>query len=192
MSSPSLFFNRGNMKAHQNQYAEALADYDMVLSLSSDHKQALFNRANTYLALEDYDKAIADYSALASNQKASFNLGHVYLGIGNFSQAHSCFEKAAAMSGELQKSANEASKRVQTLLELSQGKTVEPSKDQQEDHFFTQWTFTIDSLTIDEETSFVSLDGYVGNTGNLGAYGFPNGADFRGETLVIVRILPRS
>jgi tetratricopeptide (TPR) repeat protein len=57
-----VWYNRANLLAHQKDYQAAVVNYTKAIELEDDFSEAYFNRALTYLLLNQRDKAIADLS----------------------------------------------------------------------------------------------------------------------------------
>ena len=57
-----VWYNKANLLAHQKDYQAALTCYTQAIALEVDFSEAYFNRALTYLLLNQRDKAIADLS----------------------------------------------------------------------------------------------------------------------------------
>ncbi len=57
----SAFYYRGVAKHNQEQYAEAIADYDQAIRLNPSFKWACTNRGKAKLGLKRYEEAITDF-----------------------------------------------------------------------------------------------------------------------------------
>lgn len=81
-ADPLLAATEGRM-----HYADIIADYDAVITLSPRSPLALFNKGNIYLETGDYTSALAAYTeaiALKSDfGEAFYNRGYVYFKLGN-------------------------------------------------------------------------------------------------------------
>ena len=64
----------------QQDYENAIKDYDSVLSLDSSSRAALNNRGIAYSALRDYEKALADFDAAIAID-ATYVLGYLNRGV---------------------------------------------------------------------------------------------------------------
>ncbi len=54
-------FNRGNAYYSEEQYNQALADYNAALRIKPDYIKVYLNRGNAYARIGQYSRAIADY-----------------------------------------------------------------------------------------------------------------------------------
>jgi tetratricopeptide (TPR) repeat protein len=57
-----VWYNRANLLTHQKDYQAAVVNYTKAIELEEDFSEAYFNRALTYLLLNQRDKAINDLS----------------------------------------------------------------------------------------------------------------------------------
>ena len=57
-----VWYNRANLLAHQKDYQAAVVNYTKAIELEDDFSEAYFNRALTYLLLNQRDKTISDLS----------------------------------------------------------------------------------------------------------------------------------
>ena len=93
----ALFFaaracnNRGFAKRQQGKLDEAIADYDMAISLNPNHAKAYNNRGVAYRKKGDLDRAIADYNEAIrldpKDAKAYHNRGYAYWKKGDLDRA---------------------------------------------------------------------------------------------------------
>ncbi len=87
----------------QQDYENAIADYDSVLSRDSSSRAALNNRGIAYAALRDYDEALADFNTVI-DLDSNYILGYLNRGVvgalqGNFENAVTDLQQAVDLSG---------------------------------------------------------------------------------------------
>ena len=100
-------WNYYRAKAHQddNKNAEAVQYYSTAITLDTGRlfKDAIYLRGKSYYALVDYKSALPDYLAARNQQlitdSASYNyqLGEIYLNLGQPDSSLACFEKQYAI-----------------------------------------------------------------------------------------------
>ncbi|GIV99146.1 MAG: hypothetical protein KatS3mg058_0550 [Roseiflexus sp.] len=56
------YYDRGNIWFEQQNYTEAIADYDRALALDPSMSRAFHNRGLAYALLKEYDAALRDYA----------------------------------------------------------------------------------------------------------------------------------
>lgn len=112
--SAETYYQRGNVYAHQNDFQQALANFDKAIELNPQFVDAYYNRGLVYenlgsailLSGRDYfEKALPDYSkaielnpqfAKAYNNRGTtyYNLGLIDYALPNVSNGKKYFEKA--------------------------------------------------------------------------------------------------
>jgi len=87
----------------QQNYQEAIDDYDTVLSLESSSRAALNNRGIAYAALNEYESALEDFNTVIELDEAYvpglMNRGVIYAIQGDFEAAIADLEAAIATAG---------------------------------------------------------------------------------------------
>jgi tetratricopeptide (TPR) repeat protein len=82
------YLYRGNIYLSQNQYAQALADYDMVVQLDPQINDVYWNRAIAAFYVQDYQKSLDDFTKITeldpSSKEAFFNVGVSHENLGNY------------------------------------------------------------------------------------------------------------
>lgn len=94
--------NRGNARARQGKFAEAVSDYSRAIDLAPGEPDPYLNRGASYEALGRLEDAFSDYSSvLAINQRdpaAWNNRGNVLLAMGRYAEARTSFEAALKLA----------------------------------------------------------------------------------------------
>uniref|UniRef100_A0A3B3YEQ5 Uncharacterized protein n=1 Tax=Poecilia mexicana TaxID=48701 RepID=A0A3B3YEQ5_9TELE len=89
--------DKGNEAYAQEDYETAVKCYSDGLAVLRDMQPLYTNRAQAYIKLERYEEAVMDCEwALKCNErciKAYVHMGKAYLGLKNYNEARSCFEK---------------------------------------------------------------------------------------------------
>lgn len=92
------WFDRGKQKLDEDDHSEALAAFDQVLKLDSNHYRAWINRGNTLTNLERFEEAIASYDrAIDIKPDASLawsNRGDALYDLERFEEAIACWDQA--------------------------------------------------------------------------------------------------
>ncbi|KAM4742849.1 tetratricopeptide repeat protein 12 [Anableps anableps] len=118
--------DKGNEAYAQEDYETAVKYYSDGLAVLRDMQPLYTNRAQAYIKLKRYKEAISDCEwALKCNErciKAYVHMGKAYLGLNNYNEAKSCFEK-------IQEIEPEKGKMVKEYLDLVY---LEEKKDSQE------------------------------------------------------------
>ncbi len=96
------YYNAGNEKVEQGNYAGAIADYDQAIILNPDHAKAYYNRGVSKYDLKRYEAAIADYDE-AIKLKHGFAEAYVNRGVAKgelkqYEAAIADFNKAIELS----------------------------------------------------------------------------------------------
>lgn len=94
--------NRGNARARQGKFADAVSDYSRAIELAPGEPDPYLNRGATYEALLRFEDAISDYTAVLSiNQRdpaAWNNRGNALLALGRYADARSSFQSAMQLA----------------------------------------------------------------------------------------------
>lgn len=82
-SSKATYYNNKALALYHNeQYEESLIEYNKALSLDQKDARTLFNRGNTYLALQKIEQAHADFdlaiNLMPTNAKFYHSKGLAY------------------------------------------------------------------------------------------------------------------
>lgn len=81
------YFDLGNLFVEQQNFADALVQFQKSVELRPEYVGAMINVGNCYYMLQDYDKAIATFQKVLTlspnNQIANRNLSHLYGLVGN-------------------------------------------------------------------------------------------------------------
>lgn len=89
---------------HNEQYDESLVEYNKALSLDPRDARTLFNRGNTYLALQKIELAHADFDAaigiLPTNAKFYHSKGLAFQDTQEYERAIEMFKKALEVSSD--------------------------------------------------------------------------------------------
>uniref|UniRef100_A0A3B3VJR2 Tetratricopeptide repeat domain 12 n=1 Tax=Poecilia latipinna TaxID=48699 RepID=A0A3B3VJR2_9TELE len=90
--------DKGNEAYAQEDYETAVKCYSDGLAVLRDMQPLYTNRAQAYIKLERYEEAIMDceWALKQCNErciKAYVHMGKAYLGLKNYNEARSCFEK---------------------------------------------------------------------------------------------------
>jgi tetratricopeptide (TPR) repeat protein len=91
------YYQRGQEYYDAQNYTAALADFNAVLKMSPQHKQAMILRGMTFAAIGDYKHAITDYSAVLKTGRyavAYNNRGNVYAFMGDARKALADYNRA--------------------------------------------------------------------------------------------------
>ena len=180
-----IYFNRANSKVELGYHREALQDYLQAIELAPDPVQYHFNLANTYADLLCFEEAILAYEKVASaNWHAIFNKGNALMCLGRFSEAHECYDQAAAQAPG-NETVNQNLWTSSRLLNLLFGLTITHRLDASRMHL---------QIRIAEEDSVPELHQYtyiiagrIGNVGNSG-YMHSGGHGFTGKGPITVSI----
>jgi tetratricopeptide (TPR) repeat protein len=89
---PEVWHSRGLAYHSLGDQQQAMEDYSRALELNPGFTQALTDRGNLYLDLEQYEQALADFDAALARAE----LPEAYLGRGNAYQALGRLEEALA------------------------------------------------------------------------------------------------
>ena len=180
-----IYFNRANSKVELRYHREALQDYLQAIGLTSDQVQYYFNLANTYADMLCFEEAIAAYDKVASaNWHASFNKGNALMCLGRFSEAHECYNQAAAQAPG-NETVNQNLWTSSRLLNLLAGLEYTHRLDASSMHL---------QICIAEKDSVPELHQYTyiiaGRAGNAGNSGFMHqgGQGFTGKGPIMVVI----
>ena len=97
-SKPTYYNNKALALYHNKLYNESLAEYNKALALDANDARTLFNRGNTYLALEDIALAHHDFDSaiqlMPTNAKFYHSKGLAYQDTSEFQRAIDMFKKA--------------------------------------------------------------------------------------------------
>ena len=180
-----IYYNRANSKAELGCHREALHDYLQAIKLAPDPVQYYFNLANTYADMLCFEDAISAYGKVASaNWHAIFNKGNALMCLGKFSEAHECYNQAAAQAPD-NETVNQnlwiSSRLLNLLADLGFTLRLDASRMHLQ-------------ICISEKDSVPELHQYtyiiagrVGNVGNSG-YMHPGGHGFTGKGPITVGI----
>jgi protein O-mannosyl-transferase len=84
---PNHYFNLGNLLVEQQNYAEALINFEKAVELNPTYIGAMINAGNCYYMMRNYDNAIAAFLKVLTidpNHRVAFrNLSHLYGLTGN-------------------------------------------------------------------------------------------------------------
>jgi tetratricopeptide (TPR) repeat protein len=94
----SAFYYRGVAKFNQEQYAEAIADYNQAIRLNPYFKWAIASRGQANYRLKNYTEAIADFDAAITIDK-KYDFAYAYRGyikhdLGKYTEAISEYSRA--------------------------------------------------------------------------------------------------
>lgn len=99
----SIYQRRGDVFFQQNRMAEAENPYKVSLKFSPNNVASLYNLAIVYTATDRYGEALATYERLSrlwpDIGRIHFNLGSLYLAIGDLEKARFELERAAEIDG---------------------------------------------------------------------------------------------
>ena len=173
-----IYFNRANSKVELGDYREALQDYLKAIGLAPGPVQYHFNLANTYADMLCFEEAIAAYKKVVPvNWHAIFNKGNALMCLGRFSEAHECYNQAAAQAPD-NETVNQNLWTSSRLLNLLAGLEFTHRLDASRMHL---------DICIAEKDSVPELHQYtyiiagrIGNVGNSG-YMHPGGHGFTGK-----------
>ena len=189
-----LFFNRGNVRAAQNDFEGALADYDEVIRLfeqfGDSNYHVLTNRGNACFNLRRFEAAADDFSKAArlGVKSALFNRGNALVALGRFDEAVQVYDEDISVvedHGEYAGNRNWA-KYIIDRIDESEYEVSSPDKD------MVAGLMTIDvsieSSDSDGGTESLVFKGNVGNSGNVGFNGSPGTSGFPGFNAFVVRV----
>ncbi len=98
---PPFYIKQGNEKLEENQYTEAIADYDTAIILGNEEHSTFFNRGFAKEKKGDLNGAIKDYTktiTLKTNFIKAYNArGNVYLKLKQYAQALLDYDAAVLM-----------------------------------------------------------------------------------------------
>lgn len=98
--------NRGNSRARQGKFTEALADYGRSIELAPGEVDAYLNRGASYEALGRLNDAMSDYDRVLGidpkDPAAWNNRGNALMGLQRFAEARDSFKTALSISGPQQ------------------------------------------------------------------------------------------
>ncbi|MDP3011048.1 MAG: tetratricopeptide repeat protein [Methylococcales bacterium] len=104
LDSVDALINQGNDLEDLGRFDDALARYDLALSLNPDYARAHSNRGNVLQLLQRFNDALASYDrALAVRPdyaEAFFNRGNALRALLRFDEALSSYDKALAIKAE--------------------------------------------------------------------------------------------
>ena len=100
--NPAVWSNRGNVRMGQNNFEEAIADFDQSIELAPQYPDGYLNRGIAYETQGSWDLALADYNHVLEidpqDPLAFNNRGNAEAGQENWQQALDDYEKAVSLS----------------------------------------------------------------------------------------------
>ena len=193
MLSWSIFFNRGNVKAAQDDFEGASADYSEAIrcfqQVSAVSSVLYFNRGNANFMLHRFEDAVDDFSeAIDRGEKnALFNKGNALALLGRFEEAIRCFDEGIE---RVEDRTDYLGNRnwTQYILEKTYGLVYKVHRPGDEKVAGLTIDVSMDSSDKDRSIESLVFKGNAGNSGNVGFNGSPGTEGFPGFMAFVVRI----
>lgn len=107
VGSDRIFYNRGNAYLAEKKYAEAIADYSLMIQRNPTFPYAYYNRGLAYLSLKQNKEALADVDytlSLEPNYAAAmYTRGFILEEQGCFEQARNAYAASLALGNRIAK-----------------------------------------------------------------------------------------
>lgn len=101
VGSDRIFYNRGNAYLAEKKYAEAIADYSLMIQRNPTFPYAYYNRSLAYLSLKQNKEALADVDSSLSlepnNAATMYTRGFILEGQECFEQARNAYATSLAL-----------------------------------------------------------------------------------------------
>ena len=187
LMSPTLYYNRGNVRAASGDHKGAVGDFDIALQLGVRPKaSALYNRGNSKFPMGMFGEAYVDFEGAWREQERSgtaLAMGNCKVMIGAFGEALPHFVDGSLVGPDsTAKNCRKNAEQIQRLLQTINGKEFQVERDRQ--------TVLVEAEGAAGQFTF---SGNQGNTGNSpsGMVTAPAGKGYKGTQGIAVVIISR-